>query len=110
MCIILFNEPKLDWKKVKKAQDLIGKNLFDYEEFKPLIEMVLNDRLNELEKYCELNKKLYPEKLKQMCEIKEINVGIYTMICPGFMGKYDIQENNEYYKKWCEVVETLNFN
>ena len=108
MCLILFNQPKLDWVKVKNAREFIGKNLFDFEEFKPLIDMVLSDRLKELEDYCKRSKKDYPTKLKQMCEINEYEIGYYTMILPSFMNRIDIQEQNQYYKKWCELVGTLN--
>jgi hypothetical protein len=55
MCAILFNRPQLDWEKVKTARDLIFKNLFDYKEFHPLINMALNDRLLNLENDCKLN-------------------------------------------------------
>lgn len=108
MCLILFNQPKLDWAKVKNTRQLIGKNLFDFEEFKPLIDMALSDRLYELEDYCKRAKKDYPTKLKQMCEINEHEVVYYTMILPSFMNRIDIQEQNQYYKKWCELVGMLN--
>ena len=100
MCLILFNQPKLNWFKVKNARELIGKNLFDFKEFKPLITMALLGKLQKL--------KDSPEELKQMCEINEYEINCYTMILPSFMCKDDIQEQNQYYKIWCKLVGTLN--
>ena len=108
MCLILFNQPKLDWAKVKTARELIGKNLFDFKEFNPLIEMALSDRLKDLEDYCRRAHKDYPTELKRICNIYEREVGGFTMILPFFMSRTDIQEQNEYCKKWCELVEKLN--
>ena len=108
MCLILFNQPKLDWNKVKNARELIGKNLFDFDEFKPLIELVLSDRLKELEDYCKRANKDYPTKLKQMCEIIEIEYGFYSIIVPSFLNRMLILENDILYTKWCELVGTLN--
>lgn len=108
MCLILFNQPKLDFDKVKFAQELVHKNLFDFNEFKPLIDMALNDRLKDLEDYCHRSGKSYEEKLKNMCEITEIEIGYFTMIIPKFMNRFDIDDKNDYYEKWCKIVGSLN--
>lgn len=106
MCLILFNQPKLDWVKVKNARELIGLNLFDFNGFKSLVDIALSDRLKDLEDYCIRANKDYSNKLKQMCEIREYEFGYYTIILPSFMNTIDVQSQNQYYKMWCELVNT----
>jgi len=98
--------PHIDWQKAQKARDLIGNTLYDYEEFKPLIEMALSDRLADLEAYCVESGQDYNDKLRRQFEIVEIEVGYYTAIIPHFM-LMDIYKRGEYYVMWCRMVEEI---
>lgn len=47
-------------------------------------------------------------KLKQLCQITEYEINGYIIILPSFMNILDVQRDNIYYKKWCELVGSLN--
>jgi hypothetical protein len=110
MCLILFNQPELDCNKVKNIRELIDKNLFDFDEFKPLIDMALSDRLKGLKDYCKKANINYVNKLKEMCKIIEIEHGFYLIIVPFFISRNIIIEQDELFKKWCELLDKLKSN
>ena len=106
MCM-LCNTPKLDWDKVKSARNLIGNNLLDYEEFKPLVEMALNNRLAGLAGYCRGAGKDYGDMLRKQCDIRESICGEYLMILPAFMNRFDIETKTKCFVEWATVVGTI---
>lgn len=105
MCVLIFDEPKIDLSEAKKRKDLIGKNLIDFEVFKPLIDMALLDRLKELKDYCNCSNINYDVKLRKMCEIVEIEYGFHTIIVPFFCSRSVIFEKDPLFIKWCELLK-----
>jgi len=108
MCYIEFNQPKLDWNKISKVQDLIGRNLSNYDEFKSLIDMYLkSERGVNLIEYCKKYNKNYDMMLNKCLTIYEVPYSYYEIIIPGFLTSFDIMNKNELSIEWLKTVEIL---
>jgi len=112
MCnVIMYNSPPLDYEKINIVKEhILYKNLLDFEEFKPLVDMFLNedDKKFKLKKYCKKCNKNYDKLLREKFEIIETERGYFTIILPYFMTfMLFINNENKYYKLWNKLVNNV---
>ena len=113
MCEFFMDGPLLVGNKIFEVRKLIGNNITDYEELKPMLEIFEKSDYNEsLIEWCEHAKRLhinkdYNEYRKKALTIRIVEIGWYEVLLPWFMNRVDIETKSEAYKQWLKCMENL---
>jgi hypothetical protein len=99
------SELELYYKNQSKIRELCGKNIFDFEDFKPLIDFYLNsEHRKELKKYCENKNIDFNIRVRSFFDVWERKIKNYNATIPDIITRYDIVENTEIYQIYCNCI------